>query len=49
MSIAHSMFYIVFKALGIHKIIAKDIMKDPIIKSEVEKNAKIYVENGRCD
>lgn len=40
MSIAHSVFGIVFKALGIHNRIAKEIMEDPIIKSEVVKAQK---------
>ncbi len=40
MSIAYSIFNIVFKALGIDKRIAKKTMKDPIIKSEVEKMQK---------
>ena len=40
MSIAYSIFNIVFKALGIDKRIAKKIIKDPMIKSEVEKMQK---------
>jgi hypothetical protein len=40
MSIAYSIFNIVFKALGIDKRIAKKNMKEPIVKSDVEKMKK---------
>lgn len=37
MSLADTIFTFVFRVLGIHRRIAKDIMRDPAIKSEVEK------------
>lgn len=40
MGIAHEIFSFVFKALGIDKKWAKELMKDPVIKREVEKTQK---------